>query len=207
MLDNLVGYLLAITKPCNPSTSTHITDYFILKCPTRKICHQFWRGAIKPDHIQHPVIGWVCDCELICYHPHHNQPRRDAHFFAVVAHEIDDAELDAQKDDVVTKRLMFIAASSLVTVGFWGVAFAWGRVGYLAVAVVCGLAALALFGGALEWPIRRAVKRHARRRRGVALGRIEDLNARIRQMERELKREEKTLQDRLQSVRRDVPGH
>jgi hypothetical protein len=123
-----------------------------------------------------------------------------------IINAIEDAELDSQKDDVVTRRLMFIAASSLVTVGFWGVAFAWGRVGYMAVALVCGLAALVLFAGALEWPIRRAVKRHARRRRGVALGRIEDLNARIRQMERELKREVRALERRLASTRRQNGG-
>jgi hypothetical protein len=125
---------------------------------------------------------------------------------AEIVNAIQDAELDAQKDDVVTKRLMFIAAASLVTVGFWGVAFAWGRVGYMSAALICGLAALALFAGALEWPIRRAVKRHARRRRGAALGRIEDLNARIRQMERELKREEKALEERLASARHRNPG-
>jgi len=122
-----------------------------------------------------------------------------------IVNAIEDAQADAQKDDAVTRRLMFIAASSLVTVGFWGVAFAWGRVGYLAVAVVCGLAALALFFGALETPIRRAAKRHARRRRSIGLGRIEDLNGRIRHMERELKREEKILEARLQAARRDQP--
>ena len=124
---------------------------------------------------------------------------------AEIVNAIEDAEADAQNDEAVTKRLMFIAASSLVTVGFWGVAFAWGRVGYLAVAVVCGLAALALFVGALETPIRRAAKRHARRRRSLGLGRIEDLNGRIRHMERELKREEKILEARLQAARRDQP--
>lgn len=125
---------------------------------------------------------------------------------AEIVNAIEDAELDAQKDDVVTKRLLFIAASSLVTIGFWGVAFAWGQVGYLAAAIVCGLAGLALFGFALEWPIRRAAKRHSRRRRSVALGRIEDLNARIRQMERELKREAKILEERLEMARRGHPG-
>ncbi len=125
---------------------------------------------------------------------------------AEIVNAIQDAELDAQKDDVVTKRLLFIAASSLVTIGFWGVAFAWGQIGYLVAAIICGLAALLLFAFALEWPIRRAVKRHARRRRGVALGRIEDLNGRIRQMERELKREAKILDGRLQAARRDQPG-
>lgn len=126
---------------------------------------------------------------------------------AEIVNAIEDAQADAQKDDAVTKRLMFIAASSLVTVGFWGVTFAWGRVGYLAVAVVCGLAALALFVGALETPIRRAAKRRARRRRSLGLGRIEDLNGRIRHMERELKREEKILEARLQTARRDQPEH
>lgn len=120
---------------------------------------------------------------------------------AEIVNAIQDAELDAQKDDVVTKRLMFVAASSLVTIGFWGVAFAWGQVGYMAAALVCGLAALVLFAYALEWPVLRAVKRHARKRRGTALGRIEDLNARIRQMERELKREAKTLEERLRAAR------
>lgn len=119
-----------------------------------------------------------------------------------ITNAIEDTELDNRQDDALTKRFLFVAASSLITIGFWGVAFAWGRAGYLAAATICILAAIALFGAVLEWPLRKTLKRRARRRRGAALGRIEDLNGRIRQMERELRREERALEQAVQTARR-----
>ena len=123
-----------------------------------------------------------------------------------IANAIADTELASQQDDVVTKRWLFIVASTLVTIGFWGVALSWGKVGYVAAAIVMGIAGLALFSIAAEWRLRKGFRRHARRKRGEALGRIEGLSARIRQMERELKKEAKLLEKELkatQQARRD----
>ena len=118
-----------------------------------------------------------------------------------IANAVADSELSVEKDDVLTKRLMFVAASSLVTIGFWGIAFSWGRVGYLAAATICILAGLAMFAAALEWRVRKYLKGHTRKSRAKGLGRIEGLNARIRQMERELKKEEQTLEKAIETAR------
>ena len=119
-----------------------------------------------------------------------------------LANAIEDAELNSRRDDVATKRFLFVAASSLITIGFWGVAFSWGRVGYLAAATICLFAAFGLFAVALEWPLRRTMKRMARRKRGAALGRTEDLNGRIRQMERELRHEAQELEKAVERARK-----
>ena len=63
-----------------------------------------------------------------------------------IAIAIAEAELDQQKDDVVTKRLLFTFTASLVTIGFWGTAVSLHKVAYLPGAIVVGLAGLFLMG-------------------------------------------------------------
>ncbi len=70
---------------------------------------------------------------------------------AEIANAVVDATHKIQKDDVVTKRLLFTMASALVTIGFWGTAFAFNKVEYLFTAVICTLAGLILFSVALGW--------------------------------------------------------
>lgn len=116
---------------------------------------------------------------------------------AEIANAIVDAENCVQKDDVVTKRLLFIGASAMVTIGFWGTLLAFDRASYFAVAIICGGAGFVLFAIAGEWRFRKAWSRHRARKRAAALRRVEELTVRIKRMERELKEEEKTFEKRL----------
>ena len=54
-----------------------------------------------------------------------------------ISNAIIDAENCTQKDDVVTKRWLFVCACAMVTVGFWGALLSFGKTDYFTVALVC----------------------------------------------------------------------
>src|SRR5690606_11164439 len=67
-----------------------------------------------------------------------------------IANAVAEAEISQQKDDVVTKRLLFVAASAMVTVGFWGTAVSLHQGGHLWGAIVSGTAGFLLMAVACE---------------------------------------------------------
>lgn len=97
----------------------------------------------------------------------------------------------------VTRRLLLVMASSLVTIGFWGAAFSYDKAEYLPAAVICVASGVVLMAVAGEWRLRRGVRRSRARRRGRSMARIEDLTRKIKRMERELEKESKGLEKRL----------
>ena len=105
-----------------------------------------------------------------------------------------------QDDDIVTKRLLFTVSSALVTIGFWGAAFAFGKATYWVVAIICAIAGIGLLAVAGEWRWRRYARKSESRRRRRILSRVEDLTRRIRRMERELEAEAKVLERRIKET-------
>lgn len=126
-----------------------------------------------------------------------------------ITNAVIDAENSRQKDDVITKRFLFTIAASLVTIGFWGIIFAFDRASYAAVGLVFGAAGLALFAVVGEWRMRKFWRRREARRRAASLVRVADLMRRIRIMERELKARHKAvskeLRDELKQDYRAAP--
>ena len=114
---------------------------------------------------------------------------------------IAEAELGQQKEETVTKRLLFTFAGALVTVGFWGTAVSLHKVGYLIGGIICGLAGLALMGIAGEWRFRKWNKTRKANKRRKSLARIESINRRIKRLEGELEKEEKKPQGKDQKNR------
>lgn len=119
-----------------------------------------------------------------------------------ITNAIAEAEAKSQKDDVVTKRLLFTFAAALVTVGFWGTAVSLHKVAYLAGGLVCLVAGLFLMGVAGEWRFRNWSKRRQAKKRREALARVESLNRRIKQLEHQLEKEEKALKKKINEVAR-----
>ncbi len=119
-----------------------------------------------------------------------------------IANALAEAEASSQKDDVVTKRLLFTFAAALVTVGFWGTAVSLHKVAYLWGGLVCLVAGLFLMGVAGEWRFRKWSKRRQARKRAEALGRVESFNRRIKLLEHQLEKEEKALQKKIKEVTR-----
>ncbi|HEX9703015.1 MAG TPA: hypothetical protein VGA19_09190 [Rhodospirillales bacterium] len=119
-----------------------------------------------------------------------------------IANAIAEAEAKSQKDDVITKRLLFTFAAALVTVGFWGTAVSLHKVAYIAGGIVCLLAGLVLMGVAGEWRFRNWNKKRQADKRRKALGRLEDMNRRIKRLEYQLEKEEKAMKKKIKEVAR-----
>ena len=114
-----------------------------------------------------------------------------------IANAVADAENNMMRDDMVSKRLLFTTGAALVTIGFWGTAFAFDKAHYLLTAIVCAGAGIVLLAVAAEWRVRKYLKGRQSRRRAETLSRVEDLNRRIRKMEKELEEEAKGLEKAL----------
>lgn len=117
-----------------------------------------------------------------------------------IANAIVESEVDAQEDDVVTKRLLFTIGSSLTTIGFWGALWSYGKISYLISAFVCVMAGIVLIAIALEWRVRKFWKSQKVKKREKALRRCEELTRRIKKLERELEKEEKDKRQRLEDT-------
>ena len=108
-----------------------------------------------------------------------------------------DAENCRQKHDVVTKRFLFTVAAALVTIGFWGIVFAFDRASYAAVGLVFGAVGFALLAVAGEWRMRKFMRRRKARKLTASLRRVEILMRRIRAMERGLDKRHKAVSKAL----------
>jgi len=117
-----------------------------------------------------------------------------------IAIAISETELVGQKEEVVTKRLLFTFAGALVTVGFWGTAVSVHKVGYMVGGIICLLAGLVLMGVAGEWRFRKWNRSRTADKRRKTLARVENLNRRIKRLENELEKEEKRLKDKIRKM-------
>ncbi len=123
-----------------------------------------------------------------------------------IAIAVAEAELGQKKEETITRRLLFVFAAAMVTIGFWGTAVSLHKVGYMAGAIVIGLAGLVLLGVAGEWRFRKwRLSRQADKRR-KALARVENLNRRIKRLEDDLEKEEKRLTKAIKKAARLATG-
>ncbi len=123
-----------------------------------------------------------------------------------IAIAIAESELGQQKEESITRRLLFTFAAALVTVGFWGTAVSMHKVGYLVGGIVCGLAGLALMGVAGEWRFRKWKKTRQANKRRKSLARIEGINRRIKRLENDLEKEEKRLEKKIKAAAKIAAG-
>jgi hypothetical protein len=101
-----------------------------------------------------------------------------------------------QRADLTMRRILVVAASSLVTIGFWGAVLAvdhrYGQVP----ALLLFVAGLVLAAMAMELGIRHALGRLERRRRRAAFGRIENFDRQLQQLEAEIRRRSEKAGDK-----------
>ena len=117
-----------------------------------------------------------------------------------IAIAIAESELVQQKEESITRRLLFTFAAALVTVGFWGAAVSVHKVGYVVGGIICFVAGLVLMGVAGEWRFRKWNKKRQADKRRKTLARVEDLNRRIKRLENELEKEEKRVLDKVKKA-------
>ena len=119
-----------------------------------------------------------------------------------VADAIRQHDLNNEQDTGTTRRLLFTFASALVTVGFWGAVFSMGKTEYLFTAIICGISGLLLMAVAVEWRVRKFLKRRAMRKRRQRMHHVEDLNKRIRRMEKEMEAYADELEKSVEKMKR-----
>jgi len=117
-----------------------------------------------------------------------------------IAIAVAEAELSQQHDELHSKRVLFVAAASMITIGFWGTVTSMDKIEYLVGGVICGLAGILLLLAVGEWRIRSWSERREARKRRQVLSRIESLNRRIKRLEKELEAEADDYEEMLKKV-------
>ncbi len=97
--------------------------------------------------------------------------------------------------DQTVNRLVLVAASSLVTIGFWGAMVAVNSSFGGIAAIITLVAGAALFFVTADWGIKRMASGYNKQKRGERLAHIEDLDKRIKRMEQEMKKKADRLKD------------
>jgi len=121
-----------------------------------------------------------------------------------IALAIAEAENSQQHDQISSRRMLFVSAAAMITIGFWGTAVSLHRVGELVgglIILTAGFIMLAVAGG---FRYRKYRNRKDGLNRAKSLIRIENLNRRIKHLERELEKEEKDKTKKLDRLRK--PG-
>lgn len=113
-----------------------------------------------------------------------------------------EAEMSQQHDELHSKRVLFVVAASMITIGFWGTVTSLDKLDYLIGAVICGLAGGLMLLAVGEWRFRSWAERRRARKRREILGRIESLNKRIKRLEKELEKEADEYDELLKKVSR-----
>ncbi|HSV29729.1 MAG TPA: hypothetical protein VLL76_09215 [Candidatus Omnitrophota bacterium] len=123
---------------------------------------------------------------------------------AIAREEIVNAMRGAERrrlvHDRTVSRLVLVASSALVTVGFWGTVFVVDRSYGLPAALAALGAGSALLFVLADWGIKRATTGWSKKARDERLGRIEDLDRRIKRMESDLKKKMDRLKDKMDEV-------
>ena len=113
--------------------------------------------------------------------------------------EIEKERLTAKEDRVV-KRMLDIAASAVVTIGFWGVIMAvLGNFGMVP-ATILTLAGFALLVIAGEWSLRKAASRYRDEQRLHRFYRIEDFDKKIKKFENEMKKRHERAKEESRKI-------
>ncbi len=118
-----------------------------------------------------------------------------------IALAIAEAQNSQDYDEMHSRRVLFVAAAALVTIGFWGTAISMEKVDYLAGGIVCLVAGGIMMFVAGGGRYRRYKNRKDGIKRATRLVRIESLNRRIKKLERELEDEEKRLEKSIDKLK------
>ncbi|MEK9753996.1 MAG: hypothetical protein VW338_12425 [Rhodospirillaceae bacterium] len=118
-----------------------------------------------------------------------------------IAIAIAEAENSQDHDEIDSRRVLFVTAAAMITIGFWGTAVSFHDVPRLVAGIACGVAGGVLLFVAGHWRLRKWNNRRNGRERRRRLGRIENLNRRIKRLETEIEKEEEALEETLRKRR------
>ena len=118
-----------------------------------------------------------------------------------IALAITEAENAQDQDEINSRRVLFVAAAAMITIGFWGTAVSFHHVGHLAAGIICAGAGAVLFFVIGHWRFRKWNNRRNVKEGAKRLKRVENLNKRIKRLEMELVKEEEAIEEALRKRR------
>jgi len=107
---------------------------------------------------------------------------------------IAEAEVSQKHDELASKRVLFVSATAMITIGFWGTVTSMGKLDYMIGALVCGTAGVVMLLAIGNWRLQSWSEMKEARKRREILGRVESLTKRIRKLEKELESEVEDLE-------------
>lgn len=122
-----------------------------------------------------------------------------------IANSMKDIENIHKTDDQISRRMLFVIGSSIATIGFWGVAAAFGKLDYMLAGMICMIAGIVVIAHAGEWAARKAIKKSTAAKRQRAYSNAVALDRQIKQMEKDLKNKAKELEKTITSMGRAIP--
>ena len=118
-----------------------------------------------------------------------------------IAVAIAEAEKCQDHEEINSRRVLFVAAVAMVTIGFWGTAVSFHHVGHLVAGIICAGAGAVLLLVIGHWRFRKWNNRRNVKERAKRLKRVENLNKRIKRLEMELVKEEEAIEEALRKRR------
>ena len=119
-----------------------------------------------------------------------------------IAMAIAEAENTRGKHESILRRLIFVVASAMVTIGFWGAAASLDNVNHLLAGIICTSAGGTLLFTIGVWRFGKWNNRRKTIERSNRMRRIAQINKRIKQLELELGKEEDALKATLEECRK-----
>lgn len=122
-----------------------------------------------------------------------------------ISNSLKDAEKQRYDQNALSRRMLFIIGSSISTIGFWGVAAAFGRVDYMLAGMIFLITGIIILAHAGEWATRKMIKKANAKRRARLYNNAVSLDRQIKTMEKELKNKAKELEKTLEAMGRAIP--
>jgi len=119
-----------------------------------------------------------------------------------IALAIAEAENSQDHDEISSRRTLFVSAAAMITIGFWGTAVSLHKVAELVGGLICLGAGIIMLITAGGFRYRKYKNRKDGLKRAHGLIRVENLNKRIKTLERELEKEEKSKKKKLDKLRK-----
>jgi len=119
-----------------------------------------------------------------------------------IALAIAEAENSQNHDEINSRRALFISAAAMITIGFWGTAVSIHKVGELVGGLICLAAGLVMLISAGGFRYRKYKNRKDGIKRAHSLMRIENLNRKIKRLEKDLEAEEKKIEKKIDKLRK-----
>lgn len=119
-----------------------------------------------------------------------------------IALSISEAQNKYKCDEINLRRVLFVSASALTTIGFWGTTISLEKVTYLPGAIICLISGLLILFLASRDRYIHYKNHNDGILRADRLVKIKTLNNRVKKLERDLEEEEKRLDKAIEKLKK-----